>query len=272
MSEQGSPAPSSGGREADVVAAVRAHYAGIAIQAREVAATGTLRASGCSCGGLCTPGGGTGSGAAVYAVGDLEELPLGAIAGSQGCGNPTALAALHEGDTVLDLGSGGGIDVLLSARRVGPTGQAYGPEMTDEMLDLARENQARAGGTNAEFLKGRIESVPLPDASVDVILSNRAVTLSPDQDAVLAEAFRVLRVGGRLAISDVVIRDPEPGEPEVPDAIRRDLTLWSGCVGGALGAGEYRAKLAGAGFTDVESEEVRRYTRDGATPTPQRAS
>ena len=256
MSTQGSTAPD----ESRVVSAVRAHYAEVASRARATAATGTLSATGCGCGGLCTPGGGSGFGAAVYAVSDLEELPLGAIAGSQGCGNPTALAELRAGDVVLDLGSGGGIDVLLSARRVGPTGKAYGLDMTDEMLELARENQARAGVTNVEFLKGRIETVPLPDASVDVILSNCVVNLSPDKDAVLREAFRVLRAGGRIAISDVVIRDPRPGEPAIPDAVRRDLTLWSGCVGGALPASAYETKLAAAGFTDIAIEEVHRYT------------
>jgi ubiquinone/menaquinone biosynthesis C-methylase UbiE len=243
-----------------VVSAVRAHYADIATRARAVATQAAVPAANGCCGGLCTPVGGSGFGAAVYAIGDLEELPPGAIAGSQGCGNPTALAELREGEVVLDLGSGGGIDVLLSARRVGSTGKAYGLDMTDEMLALARENQARAGVTNVEFLKGRIEAIPLPDASVDVILSNCVINLSPDKDAVLAEAFRVLRAGGRLAISDVVIRDPEPGEPEVPAAVRRDLALWSGCVGGALQASAYRSKMAAAGFGEAEIEEVRRYS------------
>ncbi len=243
-----------------VVSAVRAHYAGIANQARAAAAEGTLPVGGCDCGGLCTPGGGSGFGAAVYTISDLADLPLGAVAGSQGCGNPTARAELRAGEVVLDLGSGGGIDVLLSARRVGPTGRAYGLDMTDEMLELARENAARAGATNVEFLKGRIEAVPLPDASVDVILSNCVINLSPDKAAVLAEAFRVLRGGGRLAVSDVVIRDPEPGEAEIPDGVRHDLSLWSGCVGGALQEREYRAKLSAAGFTDIDIEELGRYT------------
>lgn len=252
--------PDPAAHDVQVVDAVRAHYADIATRARERTAEDSLPVTGCACGGLCTPGGGRGFGAAVYGIGDLEELPPGAVAASQGCGNPTALAELRAGEVVLDLGSGGGIDVLLSARRVGPTGKAFGLDMTDEMLELARENQARAGVTNVEFLRGRIEAVPLPDASVDVILSNCVVNLSPDKDAVLTEAFRVLRARGRLAISDVVIRDPEPGDPDIPDAVRRDLALWSGCVGGALQAGEYRAKLVAAGFTDVEIEEVRRYT------------
>jgi ubiquinone/menaquinone biosynthesis C-methylase UbiE len=243
-----------------VVSAVRSHYADIAVRARTAGSAGEAPVTGCGCGGLCTPSGGTAFGAAVYAISDLEELPPGAVAGAQGCGNPTALARLHPGEVVLDLGSGGGIDVLLSARRVGPTGKAYGLDMTDEMLELARENQARAGVTNVEFMKGRIEDIPLDDASVDVILSNCVVNLSPDKAAVLAEAFRVLRTGGRLAISDVVIRDPEPGDADIPDTVRRDLTLWSGCVGGALQVGEYRERLAAAGFTDVEIEEVQRYT------------
>jgi arsenite methyltransferase len=255
MGTRGSAAPDEG----QVVSAVRAHYADVATRAREAAATGRATGCGCGCGGLCPPGGDSGFGAAVYAASDLEELPLGAIAGSQGCGNPTALIELHEGEVVLDLGSGGGIDLLLSARRVGPTGKAYGLDMTDEMLELARENRARSGMTNVEFLKGRIERIPLPDASVDVVMSNCVVNLSPDKDAVLREAFRVLRAGGRIAISDVVIRDPQPGEPAIPDAVRRDLALWSGCVGGALQASEYETKLAASGFTDIAIEEVRRY-------------
>lgn len=268
MKEPELPVTATAAHDAEVISAVRAHYADIATRARDSAAAGTLPASGCGCGGLCTPGGGDGFGAAVYAVADLQELPLGAIAGSQGCGNPTALAALQQGEVVLDLGSGGGIDVLLSARRVGPTGKAYGLDMTDEMLELARENQARAGVANAEFLKGRIEAVPLPDASVDVVLSNCVVNLSPDKDAVLAEAFRVLRPGGRVAISDVVVRDPERGEPEIPAALRLDLALWSACVAGALQAGAYRAKLSAAGFTNIDIEEVHRYTVADLTGQP----
>ncbi|MDQ2786685.1 MAG: arsenite methyltransferase, partial [Chloroflexota bacterium] len=181
---------------------------------------------------------------------------------SLGCGNPTALASLAPGETVLDLGSGGGIDVLLSAQRVGPTGTAYGLDMTDEMLALARENQRAAGVANVEFLKGQIEAIPLPASSVDVIISNCVVNLSPDKDAVLREAFRVLRPGGRVAISDVVIRDAEPGELAIPDAMRRDVELWTGCIAGALDAREYRDKLAAAGFSAIAIEEVRRYTVD----------
>jgi arsenite methyltransferase len=245
--------------DGDVVAAVRSRYADVAARARKAAAGGGSAAAGCGCGGCCA-GPESAFGAGVYPLSDLADLPAGAILGSAGCGNPTALADLRPGEVVLDLGSGGGIDVLLSARRVGPAGKAYGLDMTEEMLALARENQARAGIANAEFLRGRIEAVPLADASVDVVLSNCVVNLSPDKDAVLAEAFRVLRPGGRLAISDVVIRDPDPGEPPIPDGLRRDLAMWSGCVGGALQAGEYRAKLAAAGFVDIDVETIRVYT------------
>lgn len=204
-------------------------------------------------------------GASAYAAADLAVLPSDAVAVSLGCGNPTALAALHPGEIVLDLGSGGGIDVLLSARRVGPTGKAFGLDMTDEMLALARENQRKAGVDNIEFLKGQIEEIPLPERSVDVIISNCVVNLSTDKDAVLREAYRVLRPGGRVAISDVVVRDAEPGEPDLPETIRRDLELWTGCIAGALGASEYREKLASAGFTGIEIQEVRRYTLDDLT-------
>ena len=170
-----------------------------------------------------------------------------------GCGNPTALLALEPGQTVLDLGSGGGIDVLLSAKRVGPTGKAYGLDMTDEMLTLARENQRKAGATNVEFLKGTIESSPLPDNSVDVIISNCVINLSSDKDAVLTEAFRVLKPGGRFAVSDVVVRG------DVPADIRRSMELWVGCIAGALEETEYAAKLRAAGFADVEVEPWRVY-------------
>jgi arsenite methyltransferase len=201
-------------------------------------------------------------GAALYSDAELAAIPADAAAISLGCGNPTALAALRAGETVLDLGSGGGIDVLLSAQRVGPTGKAYGLDMTDEMLALARENQRAAGVTNVEFLKGHIEAIPLPDRTIDVIISNCVVNLSPDKDAVLREAYRVLKAGGRVAISDVVIRDATPGEPPIPDAVRHDVELWTGCIAGALEAGAYRAKLAAAGFGDVEIQEVHRYTAD----------
>jgi arsenite methyltransferase len=189
----------------------------------------------------------------LYAHSETAALPAQAVAASLGCGNPTALAELRPGETVLDLGSGGGIDVLLSARRVGPTGKAYGLDMTDEMLALARENQRKSGAQNVEFLKGEIENVPLPDNSVDVIISNCVINLSADKDRVLAEAFRVLRPGGRFAVSDVVVRG------EVPAAIRRSVELWAGCVAGALEESEYRAKLSSAGFEQVEVEPTRIY-------------
>jgi ubiquinone/menaquinone biosynthesis C-methylase UbiE len=185
-------------------------------------------------------------------------LPEAAVKASLGCGNPTALAELKPGETVLDLGSGGGIDVLLSARRVGPTGKAYGLDMTDEMLALARENQKKAGIANAEFLKGEIEKIPLPDNSVDVVISNCVINLSADKDRVLREAFRVLKPGGRLAVSDVVVRG------EVPAAIRKSLLLWVGCVAGALQEEDYRSKLARAGFEAIEIEPTRVYNLEDA--------
>jgi len=194
----------------------------------------------------------------LYAEGETAGLPTEAVAASLGCGNPTALAELKPGETVLDLGSGGGIDVLLSARRVGPAGKAYGLDMTDEMLALARENQRKAGVTNAEFLKGEIEHIPLPGESVDVIISNCVINLSADKDAVLAEAFRVLKPGGRFAVSDVVVRG------EVPSAIRRSVELWIGCVAGALEEREYRAKLAKTGFEEVDVEPTRIYAAESA--------
>jgi arsenite methyltransferase len=189
----------------------------------------------------------------LYAESDKAGLPEHAVAASLGCGNPTALAELKPGETVLDLGSGGGIDVLLSARRVGPSGKAYGLDMTDEMLALAAENQRKAGVRNVEFLKGEIENIPLPDNSVDVIISNCVINLSGDKDRVFAESFRVLRPGGRFAVSDIVVRG------EVPADIRRDVELWIGCVAGALEESEYRAKLAAAGFAKIEVEPTRVY-------------
>src|SRR5829696_3982056 len=188
-----------------------------------------------------------------YVGDDASQVPAEALAASLGCGNPTALAELRAGEIVLDLGSGGGIDVLLSARRVGPTGKAYGLDMTDDMLALARENQQKSGLTNVEFLKGEIEQIPLPDGSVDVIISNCVINLSADKDRVLAEAFRLLKPGGRLAVSDVVVRGP------VPAAIRRNVELWIGCVAGALDESDYRAKLAAAGFEDIDIEPTRIY-------------
>ncbi len=187
-----------------------------------------------------------------------SELPETAVLASLGCGNPTALAELNAGETVLDLGSGGGIDVLLSARRVGPSGKAYGLDMTDEMLALARENQRKAGVENVEFLKGEIENIPLPDNSVDVIISNCVINLSADKDRVLQEAFRVLKPGGRLAVSDVVVRG------EIPAEIRRNVELWAGCIAGALREEEYRSKLAAAGFEQIGVEPTRIYRIEDA--------
>jgi arsenite methyltransferase len=194
----------------------------------------------------------------LYVLKEIAGLPVEAVLASLGCGNPTALAELKEGETVLDLGSGGGIDVLLSARRVGPTGKAYGLDMTDDMLALARENQRKAGAENVEFLKGEIEAIPLPEATVDVILSNCVINLSADKRKVLSEAFRVLRPGGRFAVSDVVFRG------EVPAAVRRSVELWIGCVAGALQETEYRSLLAEAGFEEIEVEPTRVYRSEDA--------
>jgi len=194
----------------------------------------------------------------LYLNGETAELPSAAVLASLGCGNPTALAALRAGDVVLDLGSGGGIDVLLSARRVGPAGRAYGLDMTDEMLELARRNAAEAGIRNVEFLKGRIEQIPLPDASVDVIISNCVINLSADKRQVLAEAFRVLKPGGRFAVSDVVVRG------EVPAEVRRSMELWAGCVAGALEEGEFLQLLTDVGFEAPSIEPTRVYRGEDA--------
>ncbi len=189
----------------------------------------------------------------LYKAEEIASIPEGAALASLGCGNPTALAELRPGETVLDLGSGGGIDVLLSARRVGPSGKAYGLDMTDEMLELARRNQREAEIANAEFLKGTIEKVPLPDASVDVVISNCVINLSTDKDRVLREAFRVLRPGGRFAVSDLVVQG------KLPVALLRNLEAWAGCVAGALHEDAYREKLAAAGFTDIDVEVTRTF-------------
>jgi SAM-dependent methyltransferase len=194
----------------------------------------------------------------LYDKQQTAGLPAEAVLASLGCGNPTALAQLHAGEVVLDLGSGGGIDVLLSAKRVGPTGKAYGLDMTDEMLNLARENQRKAGVENVEFLKGEIEDIPLPDDSVDVIISNCVINLSADKDKVLAEAFRVLKPGGRFAVSDVVVRG------EVPADIRRNVELWVGCLSGALEESDYVARLKGSGFEEVSIEPTRVYKVEDA--------
>jgi SAM-dependent methyltransferase len=189
----------------------------------------------------------------LYDAGQAGDVPADAMKASLGCGNPTALAELKAGETVLDLGSGGGIDVILSARRVGPTGKAYGLDMTDEMLALAEENKRKSGLANIEFLKGEIENIPLPANAVDVIISNCVINLSGDKDRVLGEAFRVLKPGGRFAVSDVVVRGP------VPAAIRKSMELWVGCIAGALAEDDYRNKLAQAGFTGIDVEVTRVY-------------
>jgi arsenite methyltransferase len=205
------------------------------------------------CESVCGEGGADPITANLYESEETASLPTDAVAASLGCGNPTALAQLQAGEIVLDLGSGGGIDVLLSTKRVGPTGKAYGLDMTDEMLALARENQRKAGVKNVEFLKGEIENIPLPENSVDVIISNCVINLSGNKDKVLAEAFRVLKPGGRFAVSDVVVRGG------VPAAIRKSVDLWVGCVAGALEEEEYRTKLAQAGFDDIDVEPTRIY-------------
>ena len=194
----------------------------------------------------------------LYNEVDAAAVPEKAMLASLGCGNPTALIELKAGEVVLDLGSGGGIDVLLSARRVGRTGKAYGLDMTDEMLALARENQRQAGVENVEFLQGEIEDIPLPDKTVDVVISNCVINLSADKDRVLREAFRVLKPGGRFAVSDVVVRG------EVPEAVRRSMMMWVGCVAGALEEKEYCAKLAAAGFTAIDMEPTRVYDVEDA--------
>ena len=202
----------------------------------------------------------------LYQRDQIADLPEQAVHASLGCGNPTALIDLRAGQTVLDLGSGGGIDVLLSARRVGPSGKVYGLDMTDEMLELAKENQRKAGLENVEFLKGDIQEIPLPDNSVDVVISNCVINLAPDKDKVLREAYRVLKAGGRFAVSDIVTRGP------VPSSLRRNMELWVGCIAGALEQSEYEEKLRSAGFTDVAVEIWRVYAapeeaRDGETGT-----
>ncbi|HXI28637.1 MAG TPA: arsenite methyltransferase [Vicinamibacterales bacterium] len=207
--------------------------------------------AGCGCGTACGPNPITSS---LYDDAQAAGVPAEALLASLGCGNPSALAELKAGEVVLDLGSGGGIDVLLSARRVGPTGKAYGLDMTDEMLALARENQARSGLTNVEFLKGEIEHIPLPDNSVDVVISNCVINLSADKDRVIAETFRVLKPGGRFAVSDVIVKGDD-----VPAEVRRSLELWVGCVAGALADSTYQRKLSAAGFEAVDIEPTRIY-------------
>jgi 2-polyprenyl-3-methyl-5-hydroxy-6-metoxy-1,4-benzoquinol methylase len=215
-------------------------------------------ASGCCGAGTATSGSCDPITSNLYDASQSGDVPGTALAASLGCGNPTALAELGPGETVLDLGSGGGIDVLLSAKRVGPAGKAYGLDMTDEMLALAEENKAKSGLANVEFLRGEIEDIPLPDSSVDVVISNCVINLSGDKDRVLREAFRVLKPGGRFAVSDVVVRG------EVPPAIRKSMELWAGCVAGALSENDYRAKLAAAGFIGIGIEVTRVYGGDDA--------
>lgn len=227
---------------------IRAEYG----QAARRAAQG--KASCCGSGGLLEQDKLDPITANLYGADETAGLPDEALRASFGCGNPTALATISPGDTVLDLGSGGGIDVLLSARRVGPTGKVYGLDMTDDMLALARENQRKAGVTHVEFLKGDIEDIPLPDNTVDVIISNCVINLSPNKDRVFREAFRVLKPGGRLAVSDIVVRGGVPAE------IRQSVELWAGCVAGALDETVYRAKLAEAGFERISVEPTRVYT------------
>ncbi|MGB7283801.1 MAG: arsenite methyltransferase [Candidatus Acidiferrum sp.] len=210
---------------------------------------GAEPASGCACDPITSN---------LYDSAQMEEVPQKALQASLGCGNPTALAQLNPGEVVLDLGSGGGIDVLLSAKRVGPTGKAYGLDMTDEMLALANENKHKAGAENVEFLRGEIEHIPLPDNSVDVIISNCVINLSADKDAVLREAFRVLKPGGRFAVSDVVTRG------EISPEIRQSVLLWVGCVAGALEENDYRGKLASTGFEGIEVEPTRIYRVEDA--------
>jgi SAM-dependent methyltransferase len=241
--------------DSDIKETVRAKYGQAALRVMTGSPASCCGPSSC---GEAARGAGDPITSNLYTTDEAAALPEAAVQASLGCGNPTALADLRPGETVLDLGSGGGIDVLLSAKRVGPTGRAYGLDMTDEMLALARENQRKAGVENVEFLKGEMEHVPLPDASVDVIISNCVINLSADKDRVLAEAFRVLKPGGRLAVSDVVVRG------EVPAEIRRSVELWIGCVAGALEETEYRAKLAKAGFEAIDLEPTRIYRVDDA--------
>ncbi|HEU4684401.1 MAG TPA: arsenite methyltransferase [Nitrospira sp.] len=228
---------------------VKQQYGQAAVQAKEGRGN-----SCCGTGSVLQPGQRDPITSNLYGDQETALLPDAAVRASLGCGNPTALATIQAGETVLDLGSGGGIDVLLSARRVGPTGKVYGLDMTDEMLALARANQAKAGVANVEFLKGDIEHIPLPDESVDLIISNCVINLSPDKDQVLAEAFRVLKPGGRVAVSDIVVRGGMPPE------VRHNIELWAGCVAGALEEGEYVAKLQQAGFEQVSIEPTRIYS------------
>jgi arsenite methyltransferase len=238
----------------DILTTVREHYGEVATS---VLANNTAGCCGSAC---CGSADGSSMSQDLYLADELEGLPLKAALASLGCGNPTALAELRPGEVVLDLGSGGGIDVLLSARRVGPTGFAYGLDMTDAMLELARRNAAEVGAENVAFLKGEIAAIPLPDASVDVIVSNCVINLAPDKVPVFQEAFRVLKPGGRFAVSDIVIHGGLPSELMDTAQMRQDLSSWAGCIAGALTDAEYRAGLAAAGFSAIDLEITRRYT------------
>jgi SAM-dependent methyltransferase len=243
----------------DLETAVREKYGSLAkAVSQKATGGGCCGPSTCGCGPSTSPWAIDPVTSDLYSDTEKGALPEEAVSASLGCGNPTALIDLKPGETVLDLGSGGGIDVLLSAKRVGPTGKAYGVDMTDEMLALARENQRKAGATNVEFLKGTIDAIPLPDASVDVVISNCVINLAGDKSAVLREAFRVLKPGGRFAVSDVVVRG------EVPAEIRRNVELWVGCIAGALEEREFADKLTAAGFVDVEIDPWRVYDVDDA--------
>lgn len=237
----------------DLKEVVREKYAEAAVRAKAQAGRASCCGTGPTLESCCDP-----ITSDLYDAGQAGEVPEAALRASLGCGNPTALAELKQGEIVLDLGSGGGIDVILSARRVGPTGKAYGLDMTDEMLALAEENRRRSGLANVEFLRGEIENIPLPDDSVDVIVSNCVINLSGDKDRVLREAYRVLKPGGRFAVSDVVVRG------ELPPAIRRSMELWVGCIAGALSEDEYRSKLAKAGFAGIDVEVTRVYGAEDA--------
>jgi arsenite methyltransferase len=234
----------------DLKDVIQQKYGDAAIRARTGQEKGGCCGTSCGCGDPITSN--------LYGESETGSVPDTAVAASLGCGNPTALIELQEGQTVLDLGSGGGIDVLLSAKRVGPTGKVYGLDMTDEMLALARENQRKAGAANVEFLKGEIEHIPLPDNTVDVIISNCVINLSADKSRVLREAFRVLKPGGHFAVSDVVVRG------EMPAAVRKSMELWVGCVAGALHEDDYRTLLGDAGFEAIDVEPWRVYKVEDA--------
>ncbi|MGB7587733.1 MAG: arsenite methyltransferase [Solirubrobacterales bacterium] len=242
------PATAPGHDADEIREAVRERYAGAA-----------TALSGCGCGSaIAIPEDGA-FGAGQYAPGERETVPEAAQLASLGCGNPTAIAELHEGEIVLDLGSGAGLDVLLSAQRVGPTGKAYGLDMTDEMLALARDNARKAGASNVKFLKGEIEKIPLPDESVDVVISNCVINLSGDKPSVLRETARVLRPGGRLAVSDII------ADPDMDEETRNDLAQWTGCIAGALTVEDFRRELAAAGLGEIEIHETHRFHDQAAS-------